>query len=279
MNIPGQCHHSRSEQVVVAARFDAFTLTELLVVVAILGILASLVSVSVLSAKSKAREAQCLGNLRQHGLALNTFLSDHGEYPMTMSANATDKYPEHRRFWNGALFPEQLNAQGVFQAEPKVFDCPAASRPKEFPETAGYSDYGYNAWGLGGLIAKPLLGIGGKGPGPIMEGGLMVASYPPPVAESEVVNPSEMLAVGDGFNGWRGVIKDGLSVIGRGPDAQEFMGSTARALRRHRGRANVLFCDGHVDAPKLDFLFNDETDRALRIWNRDDQPHRERLTP
>lgn len=198
---------------------------------------------------------QCLGNLRQHGLALNTFSADHGEYPLMMSANATDRYPEHRRFWNAALFPAQLNAQGVFQAEPKIFDCPAASRPTEFPEAVGSTDYGYNAWGLGGLIAKPLLGIGGKGPGPIMAGGLMVANYPPPVAESEVANPSEMLAVGDGFNGWRGIIKDGLSVIGRGPDAQEYVGSTARSQRRHRGRANVLFCDGHVDSPKLPFLF------------------------
>jgi hypothetical protein len=34
-----------------------------------------------------------------------------------------------------------------------------------------------------------------------------------------------------------------------------------------------------VNAPRLDFLFNDETDAALRIWNRDGEPHRERLNP
>ncbi len=196
-----------------------------------------------------------------------------------VSARERDKYPDHGRFWKASLFPELSNRQGAFPNEPKIFDCPAASRPKEFHETMGYEDYGYNAWGLAGLIHKPLLGIGGKGLGSIIDGGLMVSSFPPPVAESEVLNPSEMLAIGDGFQGWRGVIKDGLSVIGRGPDAQEFMGSTARSQRRHRGRANVLFCDGHVDAPKLDFLLHDETDRALRIWNRDNQPHRERLTP
>lgn len=261
------------------ARLAAFTLTELLVVIVILGILASLIAASVISGKHKAREAECLANLRQQGLALSTFLTDHGEFPLMMSARESDRYPDHRRFWRAALFPEHLNQQGAIQGDPKVFDCPSASTPREFPETMGFADYGYNAWGLGGLISKPLLGIGGKGPGPIMEGRSMVARYSPPVAESEVLNPSEMLAIGDSFNGWKGVIKDGLAVMGRGPDVQEFMGSTARSHRRHRGRANVLFCDGHVDAPKLDFLFRDESDQALRIWNRDNQPHRERLAP
>lgn len=99
----------------------------------------------------------------------------------------------------------------------------------------------------------------------------------PPVAESEVVNPSEMLAIGDGLNGWKSVIKDGLSALGRGPDAVEFFGSTRRSYARHRGVANVLFCDGHVDNPRLAFLFQEESDLALRIWNRDNQPHWDRL--
>jgi prepilin-type processing-associated H-X9-DG protein len=88
-----------------------------------------------------------------------------------------------------------------------------------------------------------------------------------------------MLVFGDGFNGWKGVVHDGGWVLGRGPDAREFMDSTARSQRRHRGRANVLFCDGHTDSLALKFLFEDESDEALRIWNRDNLPHRERLNP
>ncbi len=45
------------------------------------------------------------------------------------------------------------------------------------------------------------------------------------------------------------------------------------------GKANVAFCDGHVESPPLPFLFTDTSDAALSRWNRDHQPHRERLSP
>jgi prepilin-type processing-associated H-X9-DG protein len=45
------------------------------------------------------------------------------------------------------------------------------------------------------------------------------------------------------------------------------------------GKANVVFCDGHVESPTLKFLFADTSDDALRRWNRDHQPHRDRLAP
>jgi prepilin-type processing-associated H-X9-DG protein len=42
---------------------------------------------------------------------------------------------------------------------------------------------------------------------------------------------------------------------------------------------NVVFCDGHVESPTLQFLFEDASDEALSRWNRDHQPHREKLSP
>ena len=48
---------------------------------------------------------------------------------------------------------------------------------------------------------------------------------------------------------------------------------------RHQGKANVVFCDGHVESPTMQFLFTDTSDAALSRWNRDHQPHRERLSP
>jgi hypothetical protein len=42
-------------------------------------------------------------------------------------------------------------------------------------------------------------------------------------------------------------------------------------------QANVAFCDDHVETPTLKFLFADTSDAALSAWNRDHQPHRERL--
>jgi prepilin-type processing-associated H-X9-DG protein len=45
------------------------------------------------------------------------------------------------------------------------------------------------------------------------------------------------------------------------------------------GKANVVFCDGQVESPTLQFLFADTSDAALGRWNRDHLPHRERLAP
>ena len=86
-----------------------------------------------------------------------------------------------------------------------------------------------------------------------------------PVAESEVVSPSEMIAIGDGF--------EGNAVFMRKPI--ETFESAGNVRSRHRGKANVVFCDGHVESPTLGFLFEDTSDAALSRWNRDHQPHRQ----
>jgi prepilin-type processing-associated H-X9-DG protein/prepilin-type N-terminal cleavage/methylation domain-containing protein len=265
----------------VLAGSSAFTLLELLSVLAVVGILFSLITGTIMATKRKARLVHCQHNLRQHGLALGAFLAEHGEYPLgSANASTIDQHPVHGVIWRVSLYPERWRgrAGGGFDRSP-VDDCPAASRPVEFPRDRGYEDFGYNSCGLGGPVMAPMLGIGGSGPGLVMNGDLMEASWPPPVKESEVVNPSEMLAIGDGFVGWKGIVHDGVSTIGRGPNAQEYLNSTVRSRRRHQGLANMQFCDGHVNALRLSFLFEAETDRALRIWNRDNQPHRERLAP
>jgi hypothetical protein len=41
----------------------------------------------------------------------------------------------------------------------------------------------------------------------------------------------------------------------------------------------VVFCDGHVEGPRLQTLFSNHSDGVLKRWNRDNQPHRERLIP
>jgi type II secretion system protein G len=58
-----------------------FTLIELLVVIAIIGILASIVMVSLSGAKAKARDARRQADIKSIQLALSLYYNDNGMYP------------------------------------------------------------------------------------------------------------------------------------------------------------------------------------------------------
>lgn len=63
-----------------------FTLIELLVVIAIIGILATIVMVSLNTARSKARDARRVSDVRQIQLALQMYYDSAGSYPASLAA-------------------------------------------------------------------------------------------------------------------------------------------------------------------------------------------------
>ncbi len=62
-----------------------FTLVELLVVIAIIGLLSTLAVVSLGSARSKARDARRISDIKQVQSALELYFSDAGAYPVKVA--------------------------------------------------------------------------------------------------------------------------------------------------------------------------------------------------
>ena len=259
---------------------------ELLVVIAIIAVLAALLLTAVSLAKGKAQRIQCANNVRQLGMAMHLFTAEFNYYPFSVNFGywkgiRTDNFTS----WNAALenqisthFPREHWMDETNKKS--IWICPAASRPENYPSDKGYSNYGYNGYGLdtmsNGKFLYPFLGLSGNNSPDYSPGSEMLS---PPVTEPQIANPSEMIQIGDGFKGGEGVIEDGTSTLWRTHGLDVNTESTKRCFSRHQGKANVVFCDGHVESPTLKFLFEDTSDEALRRWNRDHLPHREKLTP
>ena len=71
---------------------QGFTLIELLVVIAVIGILASVVLVSLNSARAKARDARRLSDMRTIQTALEMYYSDNGRYPPSAGVDGCSSY-------------------------------------------------------------------------------------------------------------------------------------------------------------------------------------------
>ena len=226
------------------------TLTELLVVIAIIAILVALLLPTVIQAKRKAQQAQCIGNLHQLGIALQSFVANNHAYPSYAAGKDSE---------NAGPWMLQLEGGGFDVSKPKkqfwnkdVWRCPSAILRRPYANTYGYNAYGILAIGN----HTNALGLHGQF--------ISMKDLFAPVAESEVAVPSEMMAIGES-------------------DSMAFMRSARfdfSGMRlRHGNLANVVFCDGHVESPTLQFLFEDTSDASLSRWNRDHLPHREKLSP
>jgi prepilin-type N-terminal cleavage/methylation domain-containing protein/prepilin-type processing-associated H-X9-DG protein len=142
----------------------AFTLVELLAVIAIIGVLVSLLLPAVQMARESARRAQCTNNLRQIGLALQNYAdalkSLPSGYLSTVDAGGNETGPGWG--WGALALPyiEQQNLQGQIQfrlgietpqnANPRlaplsVFRCPSDAIAKT-----------WTVWNRGTVTGTPI---------------------------------------------------------------------------------------------------------------------------
>ena len=67
-----------------------FTLIELLVVIAVIGILAAIISPALIKSRDSARQAVCINNLRQVGLATQMYWDENEGRAFRYRGNATN---------------------------------------------------------------------------------------------------------------------------------------------------------------------------------------------
>jgi prepilin-type N-terminal cleavage/methylation domain-containing protein/prepilin-type processing-associated H-X9-DG protein len=121
----------------------AFTLTELLVVVAIVAILAALLFPVLAQAREAGRRAACLSNERQLGAAVTLYLQDYDErFPQTHPAATPWSFPEAEITlevpWRELVEP--------YVRSPRLFQCPSDwGAPAWHPST--YAPNGYTVYG------------------------------------------------------------------------------------------------------------------------------------
>lgn len=248
-----------------------FTLVELLVVIAVIGILAALLLPALSRAKAAAHRARCTSNLRQLGLALRLYVDEFQKYPLYQDFSA---YPAVL-FWQNKLLGYVANNKALFM-------CPANFATNLIPSIAWqfFDDtgtlrpnrsYGYNAsgspphWDPAANVDFKFLGLDGAFVSPLDVR---------PLPEARVVAPADMIALGDADDASSTLLGDDGD--GDGPDVWSPPGDPtslwdALAARHSRG-ANVVFCDAHVEYAKTNrwLVANDVVKRR---WNHDHLGH------
>ncbi len=227
----------------------AFTLIELLVVIALLGILFSMTGPALVKVRNKARELQCLNNVRNISIAHSLYSSDHN-----------DRLVPHAVFRNppfGALVP---NAQMTFWpdllqpyvGDERTFRCPCMKCDPE----AGMG-YGMNL---------------------TVTGAFLIRSETFALNETKIRNPGQTILFGDAAFVTRQTMflppiqweEDTTQPIGtwtiRSPVDPLWNLVPTRLIPRHNGRANVGYVDGHVESLNIEELGYDKPLGHPKNW-------------
>ena len=191
-----------------------FTLVELLIVIAVVGVLAALLLPALSRAREKARSTQCVSNLRQWGIAFRLYANDNddclprrgqGVQVLTRLDRPEDWF-NALPFYFGQPSYQSLATNHLKPAAhaPSVFICPTAKDPGG----AYFLPYGMNM-------------------------NLCPWNLPLPTRWSEVVQPACVVALADA----------------PGPYASTYPSARPYSpLARHADRVNLLFLGGQAQA-------------------------------
>jgi prepilin-type N-terminal cleavage/methylation domain-containing protein/prepilin-type processing-associated H-X9-DG protein len=124
----------------------AFTLIELLAVIAIIGVLAAIIIASVGAVRQSAKEAKSKSNLRQIALACHVYANENKDrFPPGYYYNAG----EGERIWTAELLPYIGLKSKVYDARQSLFVSPLAEiEVRDGSASAGVIPFTYSLHGL-----------------------------------------------------------------------------------------------------------------------------------
>lgn len=220
---------------------SAFTLIELLIVVAIIAVIAAMLMPAIAQAQSMARSAACMAHLRQLGMVMELYSQDWEDRMVWSGAKSVAAGGDGRGNWYQRLGPylgARASISGTSSTDADVRrvrtvlgGCPAWNRSRAQTELVPLIGAGFSTnlgFGINRNLDRPNSYAMNHYPGD---------GAPAPFREftfASITYPSQRLLVSDWYDAY---VNGNLPLT---------VFQTVSATARHRGRGNVLFCDLHA---------------------------------
>ena len=244
-----------------------FTLVELLVVIAVISVLAAVLAPALTAGLDRAQAGKCKSNIRQLYIANTLYAAEHGSYV----AAASDIFGADLVRWHGTRSSRQQPFDGTrgplyeyLSRSDGIRGCPSFKNFRSGAAFSAFEDscggYGYNDRGVGsraywvGYRAAAV--SNGMPPSAIREPASTVmfcdTAYPQPRS-----NPSYLIEYS---------FAESYQFL----DNQQPPAASGQADPtihfRHRGQANVVWCDGHVSSEVMTVAGGGNFDRFNLGW-------------